>query len=87
MIHKDIMTHPRTLAVLIELGWGDRFEKDLEEKTEDSTGDWSLSFERIRDELIERGLVYRLRGGQGSPYLALTDEGQRLVGNLQKNQD
>jgi hypothetical protein len=86
-MQEDVLEHPRAIAVILELGWGDRFEADLSSKTSGIKGDWELSFEDIRDELVRRGLVYQLKGGRGSPYLALTDEGQRLAGDLRIKQD
>lgn len=81
-MQRDVLDHPRAIAVLLELGWGDRFESDLISKTEAIEGDWTLSFDDIREELVRRGLAYRLRGGRGSPYLALTEKGQLLAGDL-----
>ncbi len=64
-----------------ELKWGDRFERDLIEKIKDIEGG-PERFSEISDRLIEMGLVYRLRGGQGSPYLCLTDKGQLVTDRL-----
>ena len=36
----------------------------------------------IKEHLLEMGLIYQLKGGKGSPYLALTYKGQEVVGRL-----
>ncbi|MHA2141487.1 MAG: hypothetical protein ACXADC_05195 [Candidatus Thorarchaeota archaeon] len=77
----EYLLQPRVWGVLKELSWGDRFERDLEEKLTDIDSD-SLDLAEIRDKLLEMGLVYRLRGGDGSPYLALTYKGQNVVARI-----
>ncbi len=62
---------------------GDRFERDLKEKTPQE----DMDFDDIRDRLLELGLVYRFLGGQNSPYLCLTDKGQLLMDRLIQAQD
>ena len=80
------LLQPRVWCVLNELHWGDRFEQDLEAKvSEIEEGD--QSFSDIRDRLLEIGLVYKLRGEKGSPYLALTYKGQDIVGLVFKAQE
>ncbi|MHA1963613.1 MAG: hypothetical protein ACXACG_07030 [Candidatus Thorarchaeota archaeon] len=64
-------------AVLFELMWGDRFEKDL--KTKISSEE---DFIEIRDRLVEDEIVYRLRGENNTPYLSLTDKGVAIIGRL-----
>ena len=76
----------RVWTILKELSWGDRFERDLQEKIADVEGG-PKNFDEIRDRLTEMGLVYRLKGGEGSPYLALTYKGQEVVGRLIKTEE
>ena len=64
-------------AVLFELMWGDRFERDL--KTKISSEE---DFIEIRDRLVEDEIVYRLRGENNSPYLSLTDKGVAIISRL-----
>lgn len=68
-------------AILKELSWGDRFERDLQEKIA-NIEECLDSFSEIKTKLTRMGLVYRLKGGEGSPYLALTYKGQEIVGRL-----
>jgi DNA-binding MarR family transcriptional regulator len=75
------LLQPRVWGVLKELSWGDRFERDLEEKISKIKAD-PQGLAEIRDKLLEMGLVYRLRGGDSSPYLALTYKGQNVVGRI-----
>ncbi len=79
----QFLSNPRVKAVLQELSWGDRFEEDLASKIGGIHDGEDLSFEQIREELLTRGLVFRFRGGRGSPYLSLTDEGLMIAGHLQ----
>jgi hypothetical protein len=81
----EFLQNARVRVVLLELAWGDRFESDLETKIKGVSG--GLSFEEIRDGLLERDFVYRLRGGRGSYYLALTDSGMMVAGQLQETTD
>ena len=69
-------------AVLKELSWGDRFEKDLSKLVLEPRSGYE--FEAIADQLVEMGISYRLRGGQGNSYLTLTDKGQAIVGRFQE---
>lgn len=79
----QFLSNPRVQAVLKELGWGDRFEDDLASKIRGIEVEEELSFDEIREGLLSRGLVFRLKGGRGSPYLSLTDEGLSVTGRLQ----
>jgi hypothetical protein len=78
---------PRVRAVLIELGWGDRFESDLAAMTVGVGNGNIMTFNEVREGLLERALVYRLKGGRGSPYLSLTDRGLSVISNMQRDQD
>ncbi|MBY8997542.1 MAG: hypothetical protein KGD60_07410 [Candidatus Thorarchaeota archaeon] len=64
-------------AVLFELMWGDRFEKDL--KTKISAEE---DFIEIRDRLVEDEIVYQLRGENNAVYLSLTDKGVAIISRL-----
>lgn len=79
----EFILQPSVWGILMELKWGDRFERDLTEKIPQE----DTAFDEIRDRLLELGLVYRFRGGQSSPYLCLTDKGQLLVDRLIQAQD
>ena len=79
----EFILQPSVWGILMELKWGDRFERDLIEKIPQE----GIAFDEIRDRLMELGLVYRFRGGQSSPYLCLTDKGQLLVDRLIQAQD
>jgi hypothetical protein len=83
----EFLRSPRVRAVLLELAWGDRFESDLEQRTEGVSSGVGISFQEVRDGLLERDLVYRFRGGRGSYYLALTDAGLVVSGRLQGTPD
>ena len=67
--------------MLKELSWGDRFERDLQEKM-DEVKDGPKSLDDVKSRLTEMGLVYQLKGGKGSPYLTLTYKGQEVVARL-----
>lgn len=64
-------------AVLFELMWGDRFEKDLKTKTSEEE-----EFFEIRDRLVENEIVFQLRGENNAPYLSLTDKGVAIISRL-----
>jgi hypothetical protein len=82
----EYLLQAKVWTILKELSWGDRFERDLQEKITDIE-DGPESFADIRDRLTEMGLVYQLKGGEGSPYLALTYKGQEVVGRLIKTEE
>jgi hypothetical protein len=82
----QFILQPRVWAVLKELSWGDRFESDLQAKMNEVNGG-PESLTEIKDRLLEMGLIYRLKGGKGSPYLALTYKGQEIVGRLMKTEE
>ncbi|MFQ5834132.1 MAG: hypothetical protein ACE5H4_15615 [Candidatus Thorarchaeota archaeon] len=82
----EFLLQPRVWCVLRELKWGDRFERDLVEKIANIEGGPERISE-ISDRLLKMGLVYRLRGDQGSPYLCLTDKGQLVTDRLIEVQD
>ena len=69
----------------MELSWGDRFEKDLSTLVSEPRSGYE--FEVIANKLVKCDIVYRLYGGQGSSYLALTDKGQAIVSRLQEVED
>ena len=75
------LLQPKVWAVLKELSWGDRFESDLQSKMDEANGG-AETLDEIKDRLLEMGLIYQLKGGKGSPYLALTYKGQEIVGRL-----
>lgn len=77
----EFLLQPKVWIVLKELNWGDRFEKDLQKKMDEVTGG-PENIEEVKMYLAEMGLVYQLKGGQGSGYLALTYKGQEVVGRL-----
>jgi len=64
-------------AVLFELMWGDRFEKDLKTKISSDA-----DFNEIRDRLVEDEIVYLLKGENNAPYLSLTDKGVAIMSRL-----
>ena len=64
-------------AVLFELMWGDRFEKDL--KTKMSAEE---DFVEIRDRLVKEEIVYQLKGENNAAYLSLTDKGVAIISRL-----
>jgi hypothetical protein len=71
---------------LKELAWGDRFERDLGRMIDEIKGG-PESLAEIRDQLLEMGLIYQLKGGRGSRYLALTYKGQEIVGRLMETEE
>ncbi|MHA2395238.1 MAG: hypothetical protein ACXAC0_00900 [Candidatus Thorarchaeota archaeon] len=73
----EFLSRSDVRAVLFELMWGDRFEKDLKTKT--STEE---DFIEIRDRLVENEIVFRLRGENNAPYLSLTDKGVAIMSRL-----
>ncbi|MFW9886969.1 MAG: hypothetical protein ACFFER_02230 [Candidatus Thorarchaeota archaeon] len=77
----QFLLQPRVWAVLKELAWGDRFERDLGRMIDEIKGGPEGLVE-IKNRLLEMGLIYQLKGGKGSPYLALTYKGQEVVGRL-----
>jgi DNA-binding MarR family transcriptional regulator len=77
----QFLLQAKVWAILKELRWGDRFERDLQEKMDELEGG-PESLKEIIDQLTEMGLVYKLKGGRGSSYLALTYKGQEVVGRL-----
>ncbi|MFX0054779.1 MAG: hypothetical protein ACFFAX_04385 [Promethearchaeota archaeon] len=82
----QFLLQPRVWAVLKELNWGDRFESDLQGKIDQLTGGPD-NLAEIKDRLLEMGLIYQLKGGKGSPYLALTYKGQEIVGRLMETEE
>lgn len=80
------LDNPQVKAVLIELGWGDRFESDLAAKVEGFEIEDSLTFDEIREGLLVRNMVFRLKGDRGSPYLSLTDRGLFVLSQLQREE-
>ncbi|MHA1905899.1 MAG: hypothetical protein ACW98Y_01275 [Candidatus Thorarchaeota archaeon] len=83
----EYLTRLIVRKIVFQLKEGDRFEKDLITSIEDLTEKPEEEFQDIRENLLELGLVYKLRGGQGSPYLALSDLGQVVVNRLYEIED
>ncbi|MHA1924357.1 MAG: hypothetical protein ACXABV_05940 [Candidatus Thorarchaeota archaeon] len=77
----NYLLQAKVWIVLKELVWGDRFDRDLQKKIDEVEGS-PESLEEIKGQLVEMGLVYTLKGGEGSPYLALTYKGQDVVARL-----
>ena len=77
----EYLLRPVVWTILKELSWGDRFERDLKEKIAE-INDNVESFAEIRKNLVTMGLVHQLKGGEGSPYLALTYKGQEIMARL-----
>jgi predicted transcriptional regulator len=77
----QFLLQPRVWAVLKELAWGDRFESDLQGIMDGMNGGPETLTE-IKEQLLEMGLIYQLKGGKGSPYFALTYKGQEVVDHL-----
>jgi hypothetical protein len=82
----QFLLQPRVWAVLKELAWGDRFERDLGRMIDEIKGG-PEGLEEIKDRLLEMILIYQLKGGRGSPYLALTYKGQEIVGRLMETEE
>ena len=74
----EFLVLPAVREVLFELIWGDRFERDLEKKMTST----EVTFDEIRNRLLEEDLVYLLKGEHGSPYLTLTDKGLAVINRL-----
>ena len=64
-------------AILFELMWGDRFERDLKTKASSEA-----EFIEIRDRLVEDEIVYQLKGENNAAYLSLTDKGVAIISRL-----
>ncbi|MFW9968433.1 MAG: hypothetical protein ACFFEA_14890 [Candidatus Thorarchaeota archaeon] len=77
----EFLLQAEVWAILKELSWGDRFDRDLQTKVAEVKGS-PERFTEIKKCLTEMGLVYQLRGGRGSPYLSLTYKGQEVVNRL-----
>ncbi|MFW9845767.1 MAG: hypothetical protein ACFFD6_03380 [Candidatus Thorarchaeota archaeon] len=77
----EYLLQGKVWVVLKELSWGDRFDRDLQEKMNEVEGG-PQSINEVKEQLTKMGLVYQLKGGEGSPYLALTYKGQEVVGRL-----
>lgn len=74
----EFLVLPVVREVMFRLIWGDRFESDLESNMSQK----EIPFAEIRDRLLKEDLVFQLKGGQGSPYLSLTDKGIAVVNRL-----
>jgi len=48
----------------------------------EKAGKYKEGFAEIRKNLVTMGLVHQLKGGEGSPYLALTYKGQEIMARL-----
>jgi hypothetical protein len=73
----EFLSSSNVRAVLFELMWGDRFEKDLKTKLSSDA-----DFNEIRDRLVEDEIVYLLKGENNAPYLSLTDKGVAIMSRL-----
>lgn len=82
----QFLLQAKVWVVLKELSWGDRFERNLQDKMDEVKGS-PESLKEIKDQLTEMGLVYQLKGERGSPYLALTYKGQEVVGRLMETEE
>jgi len=82
MMELGYLTQPTVRKITFQLKWGDKFENDLCSSLEELTDESENTFSQIRDRLVEEKFVYRLRGGDGSYYLSLTDMGQSVVDRL-----
>jgi hypothetical protein len=82
----QFLLQAKVWVVLKELRWGDRFERDLQDKMDEVKGR-PESLKEIKEKLTEMGLVYQLKGERGSPYLALTYKGQEIVGRLMETEE
>jgi hypothetical protein len=80
----NVLVSPGLMAVLWELGWGDRFLRDLESVFTSKKGEHEGSFESIVEALVTEGVVYKLKGEKGSPYLSLTYMGQAVLDHLRQ---
>lgn len=74
----EFLVLPVVREVMFRLIWGDRFESDLESNMSQK----EIPFAEIRDRLLKEDLVFQLKGGQGNPYLSLTDKGIAVVNRL-----
>ncbi len=82
----EFLLQAEVWAILKELSWGDRFDRDLQAKVTEVKGSLDR-FKEIKKRLTDMGLVYQLKGGKGSPYLALTYKGQEVVSRLIEAQE
>ncbi|MHA1961633.1 MAG: hypothetical protein ACW99U_15530 [Candidatus Thorarchaeota archaeon] len=80
----NVLVSPGLMAVLWELGWGDRFLRDLEVAYASKKKKQEGSFESLVEALVTGGLVYKLKGEKGSPYLSLTYMGQAVLDHLRQ---
>lgn len=75
------LAQPKVKRILLRLKWGDRFESDLLEVISDIEGAQD-EFLEIVHHLETAGLLYRFKGGEGNPYLSLSDKGQVIADRL-----
>ncbi|UCE09503.1 MAG: hypothetical protein JSW61_11105 [Candidatus Thorarchaeota archaeon] len=80
----NVLVSPGLMAVLWELGWGDRFLKDLEGTFATKKSEQEGSFESLVEALVTGGLVYKLKGERGSSYLSLTYTGEAVLDHLRQ---
>lgn len=78
----EYLTRPIVKKIIFQLKWGDKFEHDLVASLEGLADNHETDFQHIRDRLLELNLVHKFQGGQGSPYLSLSDVGQTVVDRL-----
>ena len=78
----EYLTKPIVREIIFQLKWGDRFESDLVISIEGLAEKPEIEFHEIRERLLELGLAYEFQGGQGTPFLALSDIGQSVVDRL-----
>jgi hypothetical protein len=84
MMELDVtfFVRPEVWVVLKELSWGDRFEHDLSGKVEKEIDSTSMPFGEVADRLVESEICYRFKGGEGNPYLTLTEKGWTITEKL-----
>ena len=78
----EYLTRPLVKKIIFQLKWGDKFDRDLIASLDNLADNPEIEFQGVRDRLLELNLAYKFRGGDGSPYLALSDFGQAVVDRL-----
>ncbi len=78
----EYLTRSGVKKIIFQLKSGVKFEQDLVASLEGLTDNPEIDFQLIRDRLLELNLVHKFQGGQGSPYLSLSDIGQTVVDRL-----
>ncbi len=78
----EYLIRPVVKKIILQLKWGDKFERDLIASLEGLVDNPEIEFQHVRDRLLELNLAYIFQGGEGSPYLSLSDVGQAVVDRL-----